>query len=283
MININHVIDSGIYDISNDDYHTHHAISRSAIMEFKKSPKHYWYKYLSGKYVRPNPTPALIFGSAAHTFMIEYHAFFERYAIKHEKLPKLKNVGKEAYDTAKSNQKNFIESSKNKYILSQEDFSKLIEMKNEIFENTTLSSLISNAQYEKSIFWIDPDTGIECKCRPDILHDNFVIDYKTCLEASKREFQRACFNSGYYIQMAMIKEGLKHALGTTMEDFIFIAQEKSAPYLTAIYTLDELAIQRGIEEFKDILVKIKKCREENNYSGYEIQNLTLPAYAVIGD
>ena len=32
----------GIYSISNEDYHNGPAISRSALMEFRKSPYHYW-------------------------------------------------------------------------------------------------------------------------------------------------------------------------------------------------------------------------------------------------
>jgi hypothetical protein len=42
-----HRFEDGVYDIQNDLYHGSYGLSRSALCEFKKSPWHYWHKYLS--------------------------------------------------------------------------------------------------------------------------------------------------------------------------------------------------------------------------------------------
>ncbi len=54
-------IQPGIYAISNDAYHQGPGIRRSALMEFRKSPYHYGYKYLNPYYVPDAETPAQVF------------------------------------------------------------------------------------------------------------------------------------------------------------------------------------------------------------------------------
>ena len=59
VVRLNHT--PGIYDISNDEYHNSHAISRSMLMDFKKNPYYYWYKYHSGKFEKESPTSVMPF------------------------------------------------------------------------------------------------------------------------------------------------------------------------------------------------------------------------------
>ena len=63
-------MEPGIHTISNDAYHNGPGISRSGLMEFKRSPYHYWYKYLNPYYVEDSATPAQIFGNALHEFIL---------------------------------------------------------------------------------------------------------------------------------------------------------------------------------------------------------------------
>lgn len=262
----------GIHEISNDEYHSSEGISRSAVMEFKKTPFHYWHKYINKNYVKPEESAAMKFGSMLHTAILEAHAFDNRYFVMN-KVDRRTKEGKSYYDE-------MLEKNKNKILIAHEEYEKSLEMASRCKCNTQAQELIHGAQYEKSIYWNDPDTGILCKVRPDILHDNFVVDYKTTNDASEIAFQRSVYNYGYYMQAAMTSEAFKHALNKEMLGFIFLAQETSDPYLTAIYQMDQAGIDQGVQEFKSILWDIKKCRDNNEYPGYPTKIISLPNWSV---
>lgn len=290
--------ETGIYDISSSEYHNSPGISRSGIVEFMRSPKHFWHKYLNPDYVPKPSTPDLLFGSAFHTYVLEPDKFDLEYVInlpKREKLPEvplLKDAGRRVYDEAKKiyeaerlrrkqEDEQFYFFSQGKNVIEQADFDMLRAMGTSLTNDTQANAIISNAQYEKSLYWIDEETGLLCKCRPDIWHPNYVVDLKTARDASEREFQRVFYSSKYYLQFAMMSIGIKAVTGKPIEACINLVIEKEEPYCHAIYPVDESAIQHGIEEFRNQLRKLKVCFDKNEWPSYSIKNLTLPAYARI--
>ncbi len=293
------IMNPGVYDISNDEYHASEGISRSAIMAFKKAPLHFWHRYINPNYVKPEQSTDMVFGNALHTALLEPDKLETDYIIKPEnkiilgELPRLKDVGREKYEEAKKRREalsaekdrleaDFERDSAGKIVVSEKDYNRLRAMVDAIHGDYRTKEVITDAQYEKSIYWIDPDTELLCKCRPDIWHHNFIVDYKTTKDASEYAFRRAIHEYGYYIQMAMISEGFKHALGEDMTNFIFLAQEKKEPYIPAIYQLEFSALEIGIAEFKRILFEIKECIENQSFPGYPTKLISLPKYVEIG-
>lgn len=276
----------GVYEISNEEYHASAGFSRSAIMEFKRSPKHFWHKYVNPNYVKPEQTAAMEFGTALHTALLEPQEFWNRAAVKPEdkitigKLPLLRDVGREAYEAAKKLQDEkriakeaaevaFLAESEGKIILSVDDKKRLDDMCESIYQDVYAKELLLGAKYEKSIYWIDRETQILCKCRPDIWHNNFIVDYKTAKNASERAFFYQMMEEGYYMQFAMMHLALKNVLNIDMRDFIFLVQEKEEPYLPAVYQLSEQRLEDGIAEFHGLLRQMKICMENNEFPGYE--------------
>ena len=83
------------------------------------------------------------------------------------------------------------------------------------------------------------------------------------------------------MQFAMMQEAFKHVLNKDMQHFIYLAQEKEAPYLPAIYQLDPAALEFGVNEFKNILQQIKYCAETYHYPGYPTRLISLPAWSTL--
>ena len=267
---------NGVYDISIEDYHSCEGFSRSKLIHFNRSPRHFWYEsFLNNKkqkladvIKKSNP---LEFGNALHTYVLERDCFFDRY-IAMPKVNRVTKVGKEAYQA-------FLSKAQGKQIIC-EDTLKEIELMNESIEShAEAKALISDAEYEKSLFWTDPDTGILCKVRPDIWHNNFICDLKTTASGSLRNFQKSVYDYSYHIQAGMIQEALKHVLNIDMGNFIFVAVEKEAPYAVAVYTLDPMAVSLGVTKFKNILLGIKECQESNNWPSYPTACIDVPKWA----
>ncbi len=267
----------GVHDITIEQYHSGPGISRSGIEEFRRSPLHYWHKYINPE--RPvrekseitTKRDALEFGNAFHTYILEPEEFEKRYMVA-SKINRTSNAGKAAYAE-------MMLKANGRELLCSESFVELQAMNAGLDRSATARGLIEDGFYEKSLFWTDKDTGILCKVRPDIWHNNMIVDLKTCANASYREFQRSVYSYGYYVQAAMIHEALRVLYGTNMMNFIFVAIEKEAPYAVAVYQLDELAIHRGIEDFKKTLFEMKQCFDNNRWPTYPDSIITLPAYA----
>ncbi|HEY2567613.1 MAG TPA: PD-(D/E)XK nuclease-like domain-containing protein [Candidatus Aquirickettsiella sp.] len=263
-------IKPGLYDLSIEDYHRGPGLSRSGLMEFKRSPYHHWYKYINPDYKSEPATPAQILGNALHTYVLEPDEFEKRYFVIPE-FNKVTKEGKKCWLKIKS------ELGK-KETLTANQYQTLQHMAASLKKNKLASQLIEKAEIEQSLYWTDPDTGILCKCRPDILRCNLVCDLKTAQNGSPRSFQYAAFDYGYYIQAAMVREAIKQLKQKLIKDFLFLVIEKSAPYAISIYQLDEASLDKGYQEFKTLLARYQHCLESNDWPAYTIQEISLPRY-----
>lgn len=267
----------GVHDITIEQYHGGAGVSRSGLQEFKRSPLHYWHKYLNPEkpeIERAEITTrrdALQFGNAFHTYLLEREEFYKRYMLIN-KVSRATKEGKAAYAKA-------LAEANGRELVCSESFEDILHMAKAIERNPTAKSLIDGGFYEKSLFWKDKDTNLLCKVRPDIWHKNMIVDIKTCSNASYREFQRSVDSYGYHVQAAMIHEALHSIYGSNMMNFIFIAVEKEAPYAVAVYPLKEEAVRKGIEIFKKTLFEMKDCMINNEWPAYQDAEMDLPAYA----
>ena len=142
--------------MTNKEYREHEGISKSQLFKIAKSPYHF-------KYALDNPqedTKSLLFGRAAHKYILEKEDFFNEFAI----LPNIDRrtlAGKEAYN-------NFLLASEGKDVITADDFEVIQEMDKAI-DSVPLARELLSGEYEKSFFWVDEITGEACKCRPDCL------------------------------------------------------------------------------------------------------------------
>lgn len=271
------MINPGVYDMSNDQYHSGPGVSRSDLMEFRKTPYHYWYKKNNPDQSEEVPIVKVMtpkeFGSALHTFILEPELFGTEYFVM-PKVNRATKAGKSLYEDS-------LAEAGSRLLLCEEAYTVICDIFNSIKMNEDAYALISDALYEKSIYWKDERTQLLCKARPDIWQANFVGDLKTCMSASYRDFQKACVSHGYHLQAAMIHEAIKHACGDIIKTFVYIAIEKTPPYAVAVYELDEIALTHGIAQMKKTLSDMQECMEKNVWPSYPSAIMSLPSYAYI--
>jgi exodeoxyribonuclease VIII len=260
----------GVFSITNDDYHSSPGVSRSMLMLMEQSPLHYWHQYINPDFIKPEPTEPMVFGSAVHTAVLEPHQFHDQYYAL-DKIDRRTTAGKAQYAKA-------MAESAGKQLLSCEQYDAIKQINTTIHNNAEARQLIDYGKIERSIYWQDPDTGLLCKCRPDIWHDDMIIDLKTAKDATFRAFRNETFSRGYHIQAGMIQEALRHACNKEMYNFVYLTIEKTPPYAIAIFILDEEVIEHGVQEFKRLLQRLKHCKDANIWPSYETRTLTLPGY-----
>lgn len=229
------------------------ALRRSALWEMRKSPAHYKYAVENPK----EPTDAMSFGIATHMAILEPERFADEY-ITAPKIDRRTKEGKEEW--AK-----LMESGKE--ILTEDDSEKIKAMVKAIHDNPQAAALI-RGDHEVPIIWTDPETGERCKCRPDVINSDLIVDYKTTTSCADGAFERDARMFGYQLQAAMYREGLLQVESKTY-GFAFVAQEKTAPYAVRVYICDPGWIDDGMEIYRELLNRYHECKIKNEWPGYE--------------
>ena len=240
------------------------AVRRSDLWEIRKSPAHYKYAVKNPK----EPTPALLFGTAAHKYILETNDFWNQYALAPQ-VDKRTKAGKEAWAA-------FLEESAGKSVIAQTDLETVISMDAAICAHKTAVALLKTGEHEIPIEWTDPETGEPCKCRPDCITrymgQDYIVDYKTTTSCEDGAFERACYKYGYKLQAAMYAEGAFNSRLIPYR-FAFVAQEKTPPYAVRVYFCDDGFIEEGMETFMDLMSIYHKCRVSGEWPGYEDEEL----------
>ena len=266
----------GVYpNLSNDDYHAHDSISRSKLMDFAVSPYNYWAMHLNPSRPPRKSSAAMDIGQAYHDLWLSPEIFKESYAVEPPRVL-LKDVGREAYDEYKADIEALAGSGKT--ILGADEQRLLQEMAGALACNVQAVELLEGAINEQSYFWKDEATGLLLKCRPDILHDNMFVDFKTTRDASPKGFQNAIAQYGYHVQAAIIQEGVMKVEGRLIENFLFLCQEKVYPYMVGIYILGEESIEVGRKQLRSLTLDLHACIINDNWPGFEPETINLPRW-----
>lgn len=234
------------------------AVRRSDLWEIRKSPAHYLYKVTNPE----EPTAALLFGTAAHKYILESDTFWDEYIFV-PKIDRRTKAGKEEYQK-------IMESGKTP--ISAEDFEIITKMDAQIKAHPFASALLKTGEHEVPIEWTDESTGEPCKCRPDVITtfdgEDWIVDYKTTTSCMDGAFEKSCRMYGYKLQAGMYSEGV---FCTTFRDckFAFVAQEKTPPYAVRVYVCDEGFRLEGQDLFHELMGIYHQCKESGEWPGYE--------------
>lgn len=255
--------------LTNAEYHADLAVSKSHLDLVARSPRHYWHRYLNPDAERPEPTPAMVVGSAVHSRVLEP----ERYALEYAVAPAVDRrtkAGKEAWEQ-------FQADSEGKTLLTADQDQLAQAVAQAVRLHPAADLLLSKpGQAEQSYFWTDEATGERCKCRPDWHSDcrRLIVDLKTTEDASPAGFQRSVQKFRYHVQAAHYLQGLG------AEQFVFIAVEKAPPYLVGVYVATPEMVAAGQRVAARDLARLAECRALDVWPGYsdEITPLDLPRW-----
>lgn len=261
--------DEGV-SLSNADYHAHPAVSKSGLDQIRRSPLHYWNRYLNPDRIIEPPTPAMILGSALHARVLEPALYNDEYIVAPEGIDRRTKEGKLRWA-------DFEAESEGRVILKAEDALQIESMAAAVHRHPAARAILRlPGKCEQSYFWTDETSGEKCKCRPDWHSDDrqLIADVKTTEDASPRGFMRSVMKYRYHVQAAFYSQGIG------AEQFVLIAVEKKSPFAVAVYATPLELFERGLHESRQDLQALAECRAKNHWPGYgdEIQKLVVPPW-----
>jgi AraC-like DNA-binding protein len=120
--------------------------------------------------------------------------------------------------------------------------------------------------------------GTPCKVRPDLYNseNGMVIDLKTTMDASEKGFAKSVRQFGYAFQAAFYMTALRQ-MGEQPKQFVFLVVEKSEPYATACYHIDNNDIEREVPRVLEAIKIYGECLRTDVWPGYsdDIKTLNL--------
>lgn len=170
--------------------------------------------------------------------------------------------------------------------LLTDQIAKVNAMAEAIHEHPMASTLLTGAGWpERSLFWVDEETGVWRRSRIDWFPDTdggrvIFADYKTADSANPKTWAKSAADYGYHQQAAFYEDAVK-ALGLAEDPaMVFVIQEKKPPYLVSVVELDVDAMKLGRNRNHRALWLYRECVESGRWPPYsdEVEQVSLPAW-----
>ncbi len=247
--------------------------SKSVLDFYERAPAVHdaWLKGGDGK-----TSDAFAFGKAFHCAVLEPDVYRATYTVEPSFGDCRKTENKKARDEWRAD-------NASRLLLEQDDATAIAGMVRSIAAHPlACKMLMGEGVSELTVKWTDPATGIVCKSRADryIAGVRLGVDLKSTEDARAAVFAKGVANYGYHRQQAFYEDGFA-AVGAPLDGFVFVAVEKRAPYLVAVFNLEDEDVMDGRRENRAHLSLMAECVERGEYPGYPqtIQTLSLPRWA----
>ena len=274
------VTEAGIYNIPIDKYHADkNWISSTGLVHAKKSLAEYRL-YLDGYYDNDDALH-FSFGNACELYLIDESEFYARVAIAEESKwiedalaykPDIK--APRASKVFQDYKKAFEQENDGKYIIpdiGDQSFEAVKVLCARCKADEWISKIIKGAEYQNSFYWVDPETGLKLKTRPDLINRELgiVIDIKTTLDGSPSRFSRTLADLNYPLQACVQIEGVQQtgAIKSVFKYF-WLVLEKNAPFNATLYEFDLGDAAVIFDEYHYQLRKLHKAYKNDFWPGY---------------
>lgn len=238
-------IASGIYDIDIDDYLGEQAyISSSGLKRILESPESLQ-RYLQRQH---ESTPRLDFGTAVHCALLEPERFEREYValpVTHVDLfheEDLRLIAQERPHPLR--------------FITEAQMEALQGIRTQVARLPEVAALLKAGLPEQSLFWVDPETGIRCKIRPDLLFlPHVVLELKTTFDASLAVFQRTLQMQRYHLSAAMYLDGIEHLTGMRPQ-YVYLVASRYPPYQVETFVPSAEMLEEGARLYRAALRRV---------------------------
>lgn len=268
-------------DIPNEDYHRNPDLlpapslsSSGAKKILSQSPFHFWFDSPMNP-DRPAEGDASHFavGKAAHDLLLLTDRFDQHYHVLPEGFAwnKTKAMPDAIAEAEAAREAGLC-------LLKQDDFATVEAVAAALARNPLVKAALANGVTEETLAWIDPETGVWLRARPDFRSNTILsggavrldvdLKFMATTHCSPAGFARAIGNFGFHQSAAFYAEGLKHCHGYAPTNRLHIVAEKDAPHSVSLYELPEEDTQRGAWLNRQAIRKFADCLSADRWPAY---------------
>jgi len=260
----------GIHSGSFEQYQKAAGLSRSMLREmaWPRTPAHFKARYIDKVCGAEETTPAMELGTLTHRVILEPETCADAFHVKPDGM---KFSTKDGIAWRDAHQ--------DRPIITTDQSAAMLGMRESVLAHSIARKFIERSKRESNVFADAKE--IRLKARLDLLPDsgNALADLKTCESADDIGFSKSIDSYAYHYQAAFYLDVCNLA-GRDFSQWIFIAVEKTPPYLCVVYNLDPMAIEYGRTLYRRDLQAYRSCVESGIWPGYspELSIISLPQY-----
>lgn len=267
-----------VLNVTNSEYHAAtDRVSHSAKECFRRSREAYRAQYIDKTIPWPEPTEAMLLGTAIHAALLEPEWFATNY-VASAKFDRRTNAGKAAAAE-------YAEQNAGKIIMDIEAWLTVNAVREAAMANRIVRTILEETppeMREHTLAWDCPETGVPCKCRRDINHPNMQADLKSlAIPMSASAVARRVAEFGYQRQGAFYRVGEKMFTGDD-KPFVFIFLGTKPPYSVGVFDIDADDLEFAHKQNMETLAEMERCRAYpllyTPAYATEIQTLCLPKW-----
>jgi hypothetical protein len=268
-------------NMSNNDYH---ALKDYISSSFVKSVA----KHSIAKALQPiEPSQALLFGDAMHTYFEDSQAFHKRFKVFKDSEIIAKILERRPDITSPTMTKDYKTYKKdfecslgeNQVSISEDDMYTIQYMYQSMVDNDAVKEIYkmydpSESWDEYSFLTEEEDLhGLKYRVRPDRLlvrneEPMAILDWKSCRDASEKSFRSDFWKYRYDLQAAFYCD----VMGILVDDFYFVAIEKQYPFNTAVYGLNPETQMNALKELNVIKYRIGEWKNNPKQAEMGLSN-----------
>jgi hypothetical protein len=272
------ILGDAIYfpDMEHNFYHEVPGISSSKIRRFGQSQLHAFEE-------ENETTPAMKFGTAAHSLIVEGEEAFVNNVVCLTGSP-YTNANKELKKEYEGRGLTVITAQEKNTLYSMKEALIPEGIKHLSADEGEYPSMF-NSPFERAIFWWEQDLLLKVKSdvlrypvnMPHKSNSIILVDYKTTADCSVKGFTSSIRKYQYDLQAAWYKRGFEKA-GFNVVDFIFVAQEKKKPFASKIFRMSHTDMDSGWQRMESLLTEynaVLNGKEATIYNSPSIVDIDL--------
>jgi len=176
----------------------------------------------------------------------------------------------------------WAETARGRTVLTAAEYKKLHLMRESALAHPFARALLeAHGEVESSIYWIDPETGLLCRIRPDKIARlpavKIIVDVKITDDIDR--FPASIEDYRYHVQEAFYREGCEQHFGEPFP-FVFLVvstRRDAGRYPVRCFSLAQDDHIAGRSEFRQDLNTYAECQRTNHWPG--VETITRPAWA----
>lgn len=254
--------------LSGVDEETYHrdpdTISVSGMKTLLRSPARFQYER-----THPRPgTDAMDVGSVAHELLL------------HGKDGRIRVLDAYDWKSAKMRKQRDDFRARKLIAIHRGQLRDAARLRQAVLRDPLVRGILSTGKPEQSMYWTDPDTGVNCRARVDWLRDNALVDVKTTDYdvTDDTALAKVAANYDWPMQAAHYSDGYEHITGHRLP-FLFVAIQRSEPYFIRVVQLSDDDLWAGRDKVRTALERYADY-QANGWPdpAADITTLTLPRW-----
>lgn len=244
------------------------------------------------KWKKENPQPetkATAFGSALHCMLLEPDLFEQNFYVP--KTGPVNPKTNKCYGRTTQKYKEWLEIVEplagGKTLVMPEEYEelKIIQKKYKGVVDAIVSvgrKKYPDAQieHERPVNWTDSVTKQPCKGFIDTMCGNAIIDLKTTGDISDRAL-KSKINYEYHIQAAAYADAIRQIDGVEKPKVYFLFLYSKPPYIIRPYEVDDIILEKGLDEFRRAIKVYRKWAEAGFPAVYRgIEQVSMVPYRI---